>query len=330
MDIFDKFDRNYRILAVDDEPQNLKLIQEILCSDRCKVFTAATGKEGYEKVLQLEPDLVLLDIIMPEMDGYELCHRLKSEERTRLIPIIMITALHDLEDKIRGIEAGADDFLNKPFNVAEFVARVRASLRLKQITDELENAETVLFSLALGVEAKDPNTNGHCERLARYSVKLGEKLGLDSNLLKALYRGGILHDIGKLGIPDAILLNPSSLSNEEWALMRQHTLIGERICQPLRNFKLVLPIIRNHHERWDGGGYPDGLSGADIPVTARILQTVDVFDALCSQRPYKPPFPMNEVFDQMFVEANKGWRDRELIYEFIKMVENKDLEISYP
>jgi putative two-component system response regulator len=330
MDIFDKFDRNYRILAVDDEPQNLKLIQEILCSDRCEVFTAANGKEGYEKVLQLEPDLVLLDVIMPEMDGYELCQRLKSEERTQLIPIIMITALHDLEDKIRGIEAGADDFLNKPFNVAEFVARVRASLRFKQITDELENAEKVLFSLALGVEAKDPSTNGHCERLARYSVKLGEKLGLDSNLLKALYRGGILHDIGKLCIPDAILLNPSALSDKEWELMRKHTLIGEHICQPLRNFKLVLPIIRNHHERWDGGGYPDGLKGADIPVTARILQTVDVFDALCSQRPYKPPFPMNKVFDQMFVEANMGWRDQELIYEFIHMVEKKDLEISYP
>jgi cyclic di-GMP phosphodiesterase len=330
MDIFDKFDRNYRILAVDDEPQNLKLIQEILCSDRCEVFTAANGKEGYEKVLQIEPDLVLLDVIMPEMDGYELCHRLKSEERTQLIPIIMITALHDLEDKIRGIEAGADDFLNKPFNVAEFVARVRASLRFKQITDELENAEKVLFSLALGVEAKDPSTNGHCERLARYSVKLGEKLGLDSTLLKALYRGGILHDIGKLCIPDAILLNPSALSNEEWKLMRKHTLIGEHICAPLRNFKLVLPIIRNHHERWDGGGYPDGLKGADIPVTARVLQTVDVFDALCSQRPYKPPFPMNEVFDQMFVEAKMGWRDQELIYEFIQMVEKKDLEISYP
>jgi putative two-component system response regulator len=330
MDIFEKFDRSFKILAVDDEPQNLRLIKEILSSVRCEVFTASDGKEGYEKALQLDPDLVLLDIIMPGMDGYQLCQHLKNDERTRLIPVIMVTALQDLEDKIRGIEAGADDFLNKPFNVAEFVARVRASLRLKQITDELENAETVLFSLALGVEAKDPNTNGHCERLARYSVKLGEKLSLNSSLLKALYRGGILHDIGKLGIPDAILLNPNPLSQEEWAMMRQHTLIGERICTPLRNFKLVLPIIRNHHERWDGGGYPDGLRGDETPITARILQTVDVFDALSSQRPYKPPFPVKEVLDQMNEEARRGWRDRELIYEFIRMIEEKDPELRFP
>jgi putative two-component system response regulator len=238
----------------------------------------------------------------------------------------MITALTDLGDKIRGIEAGADDFLNKPFNLAEFAARVRSLLRLKQITDELENAETVLFSLALGVEAKDPNTIGHCERLARYSVKLGERLGLEANALKALQRGGILHDIGKLGVPDAILLSPKSLSGDEWVVMRQHTLIGERICRPLKSFGQVLPIIRYHHERWDGGGYPDGLRGEEIPVTARILQIVDVFDALCSQRPYKPPFSVSAVLDQINEEARKGWRDRELTYEFIRLVESQQFE----
>lgn len=326
MDILRDFDRNFRVLVADDQPQNLDLIRDILSGNRCEVHTAINGKEAYEKALDLEPDLVLLDIVMPEMDGYEVCQRLKNNERTRLIPVIMITALQELEDKVRGIEAGADDFLNKPFNVAEFAARVRSSLRLKQITDELENAETVLFSLALGVEAKDPNTNGHCERLARFSVKLGEKLGLSQGDLKALYRGGILHDIGKLGIPDSILLNPNRLSRDEWTLMQQHTLIGERICSPLRSFKSVLPIIRNHHERWNGGGYPDKLRGDEIPVTARILQTVDVFDALLSQRPYKPPYSIRVVLDQMNNEAKQGWRDRELVYEFIRMVENNQLD----
>ena len=326
MDIFKGFDRIFTVLVADDLPENLVLIRDILESPRCRVLLARNGKEALDLAFEHQPDLVLLDVMMPEMDGYQVCHALKANRDTQLIPVVMITALTDLGDKIRGIEVGADDFLNKPFNLAEFAARVRSLLRLKQITDELENAETVLFSLALGVEAKDPNTIGHCERLARYSVKLGDRLGLEANALKALQRGGILHDIGKLGVPDAILLSPKALSGDEWVVMRQHTLIGERICRPLRSFGQVLPIIRYHHERWDGGGYPDGLRGEEIPVTARILQIVDVFDALCSQRPYKPPFSVSAVLQQINEEAKNGWRDRELTHEFIRLVESQQLE----
>lgn len=329
MDIFKDFDRNFTVLAADDLPENLTLIRDILASDRCRIITARNGKEALERAFQHQPDLVLLDVMMPELNGYEVCHRLKSHRDTQLIPVIMITALTDLEDKIRGIEAGADDFLNKPFNLAEFAARVRSLLRLKQITDELESAETVLFSLALGVEAKDPNTIGHCERLARYSVKLGEKLGLDNGSLKALQRGGILHDIGKLGVPDSILLRPGPLSVEEWEVMQQHTLIGERICRPLRSLNGVLPIIRYHHERWDGGGYPDGLKGEEIPVTARILQIVDVFDALCSPRPYKPSYSVSQVVRQLHSEVLQGWRDPLLTCEFIRLIENQELDPAY-
>jgi putative two-component system response regulator len=326
LDLFKGFDRKFTVLVADDLPENLALIREILESPQCIVITTKNGKEALEQSFACRPDLVLLDVMMPELDGYEVCRRLKNHRETQLIPVVMITALTDLEDKIRGIEAGADDFLNKPFNLAEFTARIRSLLRLKQITDELENAETVLFSLALGVEAKDPNTIGHCERLSRYSVQLGEKLGLDSTSLRALQRGGILHDIGKLGIPDSILLSPRPLSREEWNVMRQHTLIGERICQPLRSFGEVLPIIRYHHERWDGGGYPDGLRGEEIPITARILQIADVFDALCSQRPYKPSYTLDAVLNQLHNEAQSGWRDPDLTDEFIRLVQEREFE----
>jgi putative two-component system response regulator len=326
MDIFKDFDRDFKILVADDFPQNLAMIRDILRSERCQVITASNGKEALDKASQYEPDLILLDVVMPEMDGIEVCRRLKQDERTQLTPVVIITALQELQDKIRGIEAGADDFLNKPFNTAEFIARVRSSLRLKQITDELERAEAVLFSMALGVEAKDPSTNGHCERLSSYSQLLGKRLGLDAVQLRALQRGGVLHDIGKLGVPDAILLSPYSLSAAQWEIMRQHTVIGERICQPLRTFKNVLPIIRSHHERWDGGGYPDGLSRDEIPMTARILQTVDVFDALYSQRPYKPSYSLKEVHSTMNEEVKKGWRDGELLYEFFKLIESRELE----
>ncbi len=333
MDFLKDFERNFKVLVADDQPHNIGLVEKILQSGRCQVLTASNGREALEMFYQHEPDLVLLDVLMPEMDGYEVCQKIKQDEQYQLTPIIMITALQEPEAKIRGLEAGADDFLNKPFGVAEFIARVRSSLRLKQITDELERAESVLFSMALGVEAKDPSTNGHCERLSLYSQKLGERIGLEAEELKALKRGGILHDIGKLGVPDSILLNPHSLSEPEWKVMKQHTVIGEKICQPLRSFKAVMPIIRSHHERWDGTGYPDGLRRDEIPVTARILQIVDIFDALCSRRPYKPALELKEVQKTMTEEARQGWRDKELLTEFFKMVEGRELEElirSYP
>jgi len=314
-----------RILVVDDSLLDCERLKDELIGEGYQVSTAQDGEEALAKVAAEAPDLILLDVIMPKVSGYEVCQQLKSDGRTILIPVVMITSLQATEERIKGIEAGADDFLAKPFNRQELLTRVRSLLKLKRHTDELENAETVLFSLALSVEAKDPYTTGHCDRLARYSVALGRKLGVSEEYLKALHRGGILHDVGKIGIPDSILLKPGQLTREERTVMQAHPVIGERICAPLKSLRLVLPIIRHHHERWDGSGYPDGLAGGAIPLTARILQVVDLFDAFTTQRPYKPAFALEQSFALMREETARGWWDTRLVETFIDLVQEERL-----
>jgi putative two-component system response regulator len=224
---------------------------------------------------------------------------------------------------------GADDFLNKPVNKQELLARAHSLLRLKQFTDELDNAETVLFSLALSIEAKDPYTEGHCDRLSKYSVALGEKLGLSQELRVALRRGGLVHDIGKLSVPESILLKPGPLTPEERKIMEQHTVIGEKICAPLRSFRNVLPIIRHHHEKQDGSGYPDGLKGDQVPLTARILQITDIYDALTTDRPYRKALPVAKAFEIMREEAKRGWWDGSLIDQLELLVRESAAQLAY-
>jgi putative two-component system response regulator len=317
-----------RILIVDDVPQNVDLVSSLMRAEGYEVAAAANGLEALVQVAAAPPDLILLDIMMPTLDGYAVCRQLKAHPETRLVPIVLITALGDETDKLLGIEAGADDFLTKPFSHAELKARVRSLLKLKSFTDELEHAETMLLTLGRTVEAKDPYTQGHCERLAAYSVALGRVLGLQGDDLTALDRGGALHDLGKIGIPDAILLKPAGLTKAEWAIMREHPVIGERICLPLRSLKGVLPIIRHHHERWDGGGYPDGLIGEAIPLTARVLQVVDIFDALTTERPYKPALSQAAALAALRDEVARGWRDPAVVEPFIELVERGDLPRS--
>ncbi len=312
-----------RILVVDDDALVCQILRDQLESEGYQVQTARDGEEALARVAEEAPDLILLDVIMPSTDGYEVCRRLKSDPRTILIPVIMITSLQATEERIKGIESGADEFLSKPCNPQELMTRVRSLLKLKRHTDELENAETVLFTLALSVEAKDPYTNGHCDRLARYSVALGKRLDLPPEYLKALHRGGVLHDVGKIGVPDAILLKPGPLTEAERQVMQAHPVIGERICLPLKSLRLVLPIIRHHHERLDGSGYPDGLRGEQIPLTARILQTVDLYDAFTTQRPYKRACSSEKALALMREEAARGWWDLHLIDLFGGLVKQK-------
>lgn len=309
------------ILVVDDKLDTVLLLRQLLTSRGYQVATASDADEAFAAVHRHRPDLILLDVVMPGKSGYELCRELKDDPDTRLIPVIMITGLSERDDRVRGIEAGADDFLSKPLYPEELFARVASLVKLKEFTDELENAEAVLFTLALGVESRDPYTGNHCARLARYATNLAKHMKLDHESIVALKRGGYLHDLGKVSIPDEILKKGAQLSPREWEIMKQHPVIGENICKPLKSLRKVLPIIRHHHEHWDGSGYPDGLKGEEIPLLARVLQVVDVYDALATARPYKPVYTHEDAERIMRQEADQGLWDRRIVDEFFAMMD---------
>jgi putative two-component system response regulator len=307
------------ILIVDDLDANRAVIARFLGQDGYEMAFAADGQEALDAVARTRPDLVLMDVTMPRMDGFEACRILKQSAATRLVPIVLMTALHDMDDRIRAIDAGADDFLSKPFNGLELQARVRSLIRLKRYTDELDTAESVIVSLALTIEARDPNTEGHCQRLAGYASALGRRLSLSEDDVLALARGAFLHDIGKIGIPDAVLLKAARLTPAEYELMKQHTIIGDRLCGEMRLLHRVRPIVRHHHERLDGSGYPDGLHGDSIPLIAQLTGIVDVFDALTTVRPYKAALPAERAHEELLVEADRGWRRMSLVRTFIEL-----------
>ena len=308
------------VLVADDQAANRELLEELLTAQGCKVIAVPDGAAAVEELARTQVDLVLLDVMMPRLNGFEACEKIKNSPDTYLIPVIMITALSDKQDRLEGIKVGADDFLSRPVDRTELLARVGSLLKLKQRTDELERAESVLFSLARSIEGKDPYTHGHCERLAEYSARLGEHLQLPEEQLIALRRAGVVHDVGKIAVPDSILLKPGRLTEEEWKVIREHPVVGERICAPLKSFRLVLPIIRHHHEKLDGSGYPDGLRGDAIPVTARVLQIVDVYDALTTDRPYKKAFSIVDALQTMKEEVAKGWWDPHIFEQFEQLL----------
>ena len=307
------------ILIVDALEINRRVFKAMLKTEEYRILEARRPAEAMDILEKDSVDLVVVDLVMPGMSGPDFCRALKADRRTHLIPILMTTGVQGAENEITGIDSGADDFLLKPLKPALVRTRFRRMLRNKALTDSLDEAETILFALAKSVEARDNYTGLHCERLAAYSIRLGQALGVSKADQLALYRGGYLHDIGKVSIPDAILFKRGMLSNEEWLIMRQHTLRGEEICRPMKSLAPVLPIIRSHHERWNGSGYPDGLRGEEIPLLARILQVADIYDALTTARSYKPAFSHQHALDIMLEEASRGWRDPELIPLFAEV-----------
>jgi len=313
------------ILLVDHVDLNRQLIKGILKAGPYRLLEARSQEEALQVLDREHVDLVITEWIVSDHtgrpnNGLDLCRKIKSSRRTHLIPILIVTSVQGMENEVAGLESGADEFLVKPLQPAVLRTRIRSMLRHKRIVDSLEEAETILFALAQTVEQRDKETGNHCQRLAALSVALGSAIGLPDEDLLALYRGGFLHDIGKVAVPDAILFKHGELTPEEWVIMRSHTWKGEEICRPMRSLRPVLPIIRNHHERWDGSGYPDGLKGEDIPLLARILQLADIFDALTSQRSYKEAYSMDDAIRQLRHEAEVGWRDPELVSVFCEVV----------
>lgn len=312
------------ILIADDSPQQVDVIGRVLRAEGYRCLAASDGREAIEACSAHTIDVALLDLHMPMCDGLAACRELKGSAETALIPVLIMTGLSDEATHLSALEAGADDFIPKPIQFAELRARVRSAVRMKHCIDELDNAAASIVMLGAAIEARDPRTKGHCERLARYATRLGSRVGLDGHDLRALEQGGYLHDLGKVAVPDAVLFKPGRLTAAEYTLVQSHTVIGDRICAPLRTLSRARSIIRSHHEVLDGSGYPDGLRGADIPLIAQITGIADVFDALVTDRPYRPAMPLDAALEVVRGEARLGKRDVALVEEFAAIVEDGD------
>lgn len=319
-----------KILVVDDMETNIKMLSYVLRPPEYHIVEARSGEAALEILRHEAVDVVLLDVMMPGINGFETCVRIRKELGLTLLPIIMLTSLGGADDVVQGLDAGADDYISKPFSTIELIARIRASIERKYLIDKLDDAESVLFSLARMVEARDLDTGDHCDRLAHTGIIFGKELGLVQEDIDALRRGGVLHDIGKLGIPDSILLKKGKLDAEEWQIMKQHTLIGSALCGPLRTMQRSAAIARCHHEKWNGTGYPDGLKGEEIPLVARVFQIVDIFDALSHHRPYKPAFPLEKVIEIMEQETELGYWDPSLMSKFLSIVRERPQSLQRP
>ncbi len=310
------------VLVVDDEEAVTTLFARILAREGYAVDIAHDGPSALIAVANHPPDVVLLDVMIPGLDGFEVCRRLKRDPQTRLTPVVLVTALSAREQRIEGLEAGADDFLGKPVDTHELLARVRSLVRTKRYTDDLDSAGSIIMTLAQMIEGRDEHTEGHCYRMANYATALGRRLALEPDDLQALYRGGFLHDIGMLAIPDPVLRKSGSLEPEEYELIKSHTVVGDSLVGNLRSLQAVRPIVRHHHERFDGSGYPDGLRGDQIPLVAQIMGLVDVYDAVTSQRPYQRAKPVDETVDLLRTQVTRGWRRNDLVEEFVALVES--------
>ncbi|PIR20990.1 MAG: hypothetical protein COV45_03755 [Deltaproteobacteria bacterium CG11_big_fil_rev_8_21_14_0_20_47_16] len=309
-----------KILVVDDNKVNVELIRAQLKAFPYEVIPAYDGEDALKKVETHNPDLVLLDLMMPKVSGYEVCKAIKQNIKTQFIPVIVITALHELDDKLKAIELGADDFLVKPFNKLELTTRIKSLLHVKTLHDDLDHTESILFSLANALEAKDVYTHGHSGRVAKYAVCLAKALTLSPREIEHIRRGALLHDIGKIGVKEDVLLKPGKLTPEEMEHIKSHAIRGYDICVPLKSLHDVLPCIRCHHERYDGSGYPDALIGDNIPLKGQITAIADAFDAMTSDRPYRKGFTQDIAAKILEDEISSGQWNPAIVRVFLDLI----------
>lgn len=311
-----------RVGIADDDPGSRALLRAILERDGCAVEEAADGAAALDLVAASAPDVLLLDVDMPFLDGIEVARRIRSQFNQVELPLILVTGHHEIETKVLGLDAGATDFVTKPYEAPELVARVRAALRTRAAFEQLETAEGVIAALANAVEAKDPTTERHCSRLAVLALALARRMDVDAETLGAIASGAVLHDIGKIGVAEAIIRKTGALTEAEWLEMRRHSIIGADIVEPLRLGRLVAPIVRGHHERWDGRGYPDGLAGRNIPLGARVVGVVDAYDAMVHDRPYRTALSQDHARAELLAKAGAQF-DPDAARAFVEYLETR-------
>ncbi len=309
-----------KVMVIDDRPLSRMTVVDLLAVDGYKVLESDGESAILESVAEKQPDLVLLDVVLPQSNGFEVCRQLKSDIRTKDIPVVLMTIGDRREHRLQVMEAGADDFLAKPLDRLELSTRARTLIHQKRLNEGLDQTKQVLFSIAKAVEGRSSDRGGSCARVADLVKTFGEYLQVGPEAIENLVFAAHLHDIGTIAIPDSVMLKKGELTPQETELVKQHVLIGEKICQPLRNRWGVLPIIRHHHERWDGSGYPDGLSTTEIPYLAQVFQIIDIYDALTSDRPHKKAYSPQEALEIVAEETEKGWRNPELVAEFTKFI----------
>ena len=317
------------LMVVEDDPAVRQVLTDLLAASGYHVVTAESAERALEFLNVVVPDLILTDVHMGAVSGIELCRRVKSDPRYEFTPVVVLTAVSDLDARVAGLAAGADDFFAKPVDFGELRTRLAALLRVKTLLDQLERAEGVITTLALTIEARDTYTSGHCDRLSRYAAGVGEALGVDAATLRALRLGGYLHDLGKISVPDGILLKPGPLDATERLRIRAHPGAGADLVLGLRSLDGVRPIMRHHHEKWNGSGYPDGLAGEGIPLGARIIGVVDVYDALRTRRPYKPPLSHEESVSVLLGETEAGFWDPRIVTTFLDVFRDLDHEPAH-